>query len=198
MDPNKFDRFTATLGVISTRRLVLGGLVAALAGALGPIAPQIARGQGGNGNGAIVGGGHRRRKGHANTSGKSTHHSSGNHKHKHKHKGNHKGHKPSPAPSPGTCTGKPAGGTCAANTECCSGACTCGPENGTCQGPFRQDFSSNAIGWIGVDQDPQDGGIGIAPKQTPNEPFTRVTRWGGYSNVFPKDGYTTTLDIFLD
>jgi hypothetical protein len=40
LDTNKFDRLTATLGVISTRRLVLGGLVAALAGALGSIAPR--------------------------------------------------------------------------------------------------------------------------------------------------------------
>jgi hypothetical protein len=28
--------------------------------------------------------------------------------------------------------------------------------------------------------------------------FTAFTRWGGYSNVFPNGGYTTTLDIYLD
>jgi hypothetical protein len=80
---------------------------------------------------------------------------------------------------------------------CCSGACTCGsaanPEKGQCQGPFRQDFSSNAGGWNGVTQSGQDGGIGIVA--TDSGAFTRC---GGYSNVFPKGGYTTTLDIFLD
>ena len=95
----------------------------------------------------------------------------------------------------GTCvaTAK-ATGTCAANIECCSGACTCGsssnPEKGQCQVLFQQDFSRNADGWSGVTQ--RDG-VGEVARES-----GAFTRWGGYSNVFPAGGYSTTLDIYLD
>jgi hypothetical protein len=84
--------------------------------------------------------------------------------------------------------------TCEANTECCSGACTCtssssNTEFGQCQVPFAQDFSSNTDGWSGVSQ--HDGLGDVLDSDA-------FTRWGGYSNVFPANGYTTTLDIYLD
>jgi hypothetical protein len=83
--------------------------------------------------------------------------------------------------------------TCAANSDCCSGICTCGnnPEAGVCQGPFYQDFSNTADGWNGVSA---SGGEGLVSSGE----FTAFTRWGGYGNVFPVGGYTTSLDIYLD
>ena len=86
-------------------------------------------------------------------------------------------------------------GTCAANTACCSGACTCGsstnPEQGQCQVPFVQTFETNPDGWRGVVHSRARGGVGEAASGA-------FTRWGGYSNVFPAGGYTTSLDIYLD
>jgi hypothetical protein len=38
------------------------------------------------------------------------------------------------------------------------------------------------------------GGVGEAASGD----FNAFTRWGGYSNLFPAGGYTTTLDIYLD
>src|SRR5215208_2151719 len=64
MDADRFDRLTKTLTATASRRLVLRGLIAALAATFSHVAPfsaqAITRGSGG-GNRAIVGGGGRRR-----------------------------------------------------------------------------------------------------------------------------------------
>jgi hypothetical protein len=83
--------------------------------------------------------------------------------------------------------------TCAGNEECCSGICTCGTvEAGHCQGPYLETFDSNPNSWQGT---PSDGnGQGVVS----SAPFASFTRWGGYANVFPDGGYTTSVQIYLD
>jgi hypothetical protein len=100
----------------------------------------------------------------------------------------------------GECCGDE-GGTCAANADCCGGICTCGTaEAGHCQTPFFQGFEANTNGWSGVtrvgsgtDGIASNGGSFHGKAATGN-----FTRWGGYTNVFPTGGYTTSVDIYLD
>ncbi|MCA9878568.1 MAG: hypothetical protein KC442_12325 [Thermomicrobiales bacterium] len=106
----------------------------------------------------------------------------------------------------GTCVGdcSVTDDACDANADCCSGACTCGsnPEAGVCLGDFSQNFQRNAQGWEGVSRVPS-GTNGIAARSgsyygqaLPDG--AAVSRLGGYTNVFPADGYAVELWIHLD
>jgi hypothetical protein len=101
------------------------------------------------------------------------------------------------------------GGICLDGATCCSGVCSCGgnQEGGHCHGPFCQGFETGTVGWYHDDAvtpalqvcgvfPPDEGScVALAPNGPSGSDFTR---WGGYSNVFPSGGYTTSVDVYLD
>jgi hypothetical protein len=107
-------------------------------------------------------------------------------------------------PEDQTCGVSCSTGACSSNADCCSNICTCGAnEAGHCQTPFSQGFETDASGWTGATRVasgtngvPSNGGAFHA--QAAPGGFAAFTRWGGYTNVFPGGGYSTSVDIYLD
>lgn len=97
------------------------------------------------------------------------------------------------------------GATCPANDACCSGVCTCGTGEtaGLCQEDFFQGFEDNTDGWTDGIERVASGTDGISART--GGFFAKVaqnggsfTRWGGYANIFPGEGYATETAIYID
>ena len=65
---------------------------------------------------------------------------------------------------------------------------------------FFQSFEFNADGWFGATR--VSSGTHTVPSESgafhAEDGGGAFTRWGGYSDMFPAGGYTTTVDIYLD
>ncbi|HET7093098.1 MAG TPA: hypothetical protein VFI22_06465, partial [Thermomicrobiales bacterium] len=96
---------------------------------------------------------------------------------------------------------------CAKDEDCAAGACV--GKCGKGKPKYTQDFEKNTSGWHGTIERVKSGTNDVDAysgnffAKVPGDPDIHTdtgvfTRWGEYSGVFPKHGYTTEVAIYLD